>query len=173
MKVGLVGVMRSGKTTVADYLCQSYGFTRIKFADPLKDMLRSLGLNEDEIEGDLKMQPCNLLMGQTPRHAMQTLGTEWGRNMIHPNLWTRAWSERAGRHQLVVADDCRFPNEVDEIRRQAGKLIRIIPAYPGYVDPVDLHESEAYAASMEVDAEIINDGSIKQLCSTVYNAIWE
>lgn len=172
MIVGLVGRMGSGKSTVADSLCQTNGFTRVKFADPLKDMLRAIGLNEEQIEGDEKMTPCNLLMGQTPRHAMQTLGTDWGRDMIHPDLWTRLWSERAGQHSLVVADDCRFPNEARTILQQGGKLIRIVPAFHGYEGGEVKHESEAYADQMEVHHEILNDGSIQDLCRTVYSAIW-
>ena len=43
-------------------------------------MLYQLGLGEAHIEGALKEVPCELLGGKTPRYAMQTLGTEWGRD---------------------------------------------------------------------------------------------
>jgi len=170
--VGLVGRLGSGKTTVADYLEEQYGFSRVKFADPLKDMLRAIGLTEDHIEGHLKEEPCDLLMGQTPRHAMQTLGTEWGRNCLHPNLWVRLWAERAGTKRMVVTDDCRFPNEMDMIRINGGLLIRIVPGFPGFKDAPVQHESERYAMNCDVDIEIANDGSITQLCETAYKAIW-
>lgn len=170
--VGLVGRLGSGKTTAAEYLEEQYGFKRIKFADPLKDMLRAIGLTEDHIEGDLKEEPCDLLMGQTPRHAMQTLGTEWGRNCINQNLWVRLWLERAGQRRFVIADDCRFPNEMETIRRNGGTLIRVVPAFPGFKDAPVQHESERYAMDCEVHAEIINDGSIKQMCQAVYSAVW-
>jgi hypothetical protein len=49
---------------------------QVKFAGPLKSMCMALGLTEAHIEGHLKEVPCELLCGQTPRHAMQTLGTE-------------------------------------------------------------------------------------------------
>ena len=171
--VGLVGRIGSGKSTVASYLTEQYGFKLVKFADPLKDMLRTIGLDEDQIEGHLKEEPCDLLMGQTPRHAMQTLGTQWGRECIHPQLWTRLWLERVGQHRLVVTDDCRFPNEAATIRENKGKLIRIVPDYPGFIDHGVQHESEAHAMEMDVDLEVVNDGSITDLCKTVYQAIWE
>jgi hypothetical protein len=77
--IALTGYAGSGKSTLADILACEHGFTVVKFAGPLKAMLRALGLDEREIEGDLKEQPCQLLAGHTPRRAMQTLGTEWGR----------------------------------------------------------------------------------------------
>ena len=127
--IGLCGHSGSGKSVVADYLVSQYGFVRIKLASPLKNMLRAIGLSEREIEGDLKETPCDLLCGKTPRHAMITLGTEWGRDMIGPNLWTNTWARKAsklleqGFH--VVCDDVRFPNEVDAVRALGGAVIRI------------------------------------------------
>lgn len=170
--VGLIGRLGSGKTTAADYLVEQYGFSRIKFADPLKDMLRAIGLTDDHIEGDLKEEPCDLLMGQTPRHAMQTLGTEWGRNCIDQNLWVRLWLERAGAKRMVVADDCRFPNEMETIRKNGGTLIRIVPQFPDFKDAPVTHESERYAMECDVHAEVLNNGSIKEMCQAVYSAVW-
>ena len=97
------------------HLVAKHGFVRVRFADPLKAMMRQLGPGEREIDGDLKEVPSAILGGQTPRYAMQHLGTEWGRNLIHPDLWVMAWKERAKQCERVVADDCRFPNEVQNI----------------------------------------------------------
>jgi len=170
--IGLVGRLGSGKTTAAEYLEEQYGFSRVKFADPLKDMLRAIGLDEDHIEGHLKEEPCDLLMGQTPRHAMQTLGTEWGRNCIHPNLWVRLWMERAGTKRIVIADDCRFPNEMAAIRENGGTLIRIVPDFPGFKNAPITHESEQYAVDCDVDVEVTNNGSISEMCQAVYDGVW-
>src|SRR6516164_9279263 len=88
--VGFAGRMHSGKTTAALELIR-YGFVRVRFAGPLKSMLHALGLTPAELDGDLKEQPCALLGGVTPRHAQQTLGTEWGRACITPEVWVNAW----------------------------------------------------------------------------------
>lgn len=40
--LGLTGFAQSGKSTVADYLVEHHGFTRVSFAAPLKKMLRTL-----------------------------------------------------------------------------------------------------------------------------------
>jgi hypothetical protein len=127
MIVGLCGAIGSGKTTAAKHLVDARGFERVRFAGPLKNMMKALGLTYDEIDGHLKEEPCELLGGKTPRHAMQSIGTEWGRELIDPDLWVRAWKRNA---QLatsfhIVADDVRFPNEVDMIRSMGGKIIKV------------------------------------------------
>jgi hypothetical protein len=129
MLIGLTGLARSGKSTAADYLVKDKKYIRVPFAAPLKRMLRSLGLNDLEINGTLKEEPCDLLGGRSPRYAMQRLGTEWGRDLIHPNIWVELWrrdSERliAAGHS-VVADDCRFENEAKVLRDLGGKIVHI------------------------------------------------
>ena len=127
--IGLSGFAGSGKSTAAMWLVEHRGFTRVRFAGPLKAMMAALGLSQREIDGDLKEEPCVLLGGCSPRHAMQTLGTEWGRRLIDPDLWVRAWRKQAGDvlacGGLVVVDDCRFVNEVSAIRALDGFVIRI------------------------------------------------
>lgn len=159
--IGLTGLAGSGKSTAADYLIRKHGFVRVRFADPLKSMMKVLGLGHAEIDGDLKEQPCAMLMGKTPRWAMQSLGTEWGRDLIHPDLWIAAWEriacdvlDHGGR---VVADDVRFENEVAEISGMRGTLLRVIR--PGGVAGSHISENGTFA----VDREIKNSGSIADL----------
>ena len=119
--------MGSGKTFAADYLVDGLGYTRSKFAGPLKDMLRAMGLNEDQIEGDLKHTPSELLCGRTPRWAMQTLGSEWGRDYIGEDVWGNLWEQRVttllAAGMPVVVDDCRFENEAIRVKKLGGLII--------------------------------------------------
>lgn len=39
--IAISGYKRSGKDTIADYLVKNYGFSRVSFADPLKDLCSS------------------------------------------------------------------------------------------------------------------------------------
>lgn len=123
--IGFCGKAGAGKSTAAAYLARTYGFERVRFAGPLKAMLAALGCSPDEIDGSAKELPCDLLGGRTPRQAMQTLGTEWGRHLVTPDLWTRAWIRAAEGKSLVVADDVRFANEADLIRGRGGIVVEI------------------------------------------------
>lgn len=151
--IGFAGCAGAGKTTAARHMIEHHGFERVRFAGPLKDMMRAIGCTEDEIDGSRKEVPCDLLGGRTPRQAMQWLGTEWGREMIAPDLWTRAWAYAAAGKQKVVVDDVRFPNEVEAIRALGGVVIEIRTA--AAANPATLqHVSER--GGLDVDFSIIN-----------------
>jgi len=158
MLIAFSGRAGAGKTTAA-WFFERHGFVRTRFAGPLKDMIRALGLSEQEIDGDLKEKPCALLGGATPRHAMQTLGTEWGRELIHPELWAVIWQDRARRlldmGRSVVVDDCRFPNEVVAIKALGGKIVRIHTTDPA--SPGAAHCSETQ--NLPFDATVLNEGT--------------
>jgi hypothetical protein len=160
--IGLCGPAKSGKSLAAQYLANEYGFERVRFAGPLKAMLAALGLSPDEIDGDLKEQPSALLGGQTPRHAMITLGTEWGRQLIDPDLWINAWRlavDRLPPGVPVVVEDCRFANEAGEIRLLGGLTVRLDRRGAGI--GVN-HESEA--ANFTPDGAIDNNDTPEALC---------
>jgi hypothetical protein len=161
--IGLCGKIASGKSTAASYLETRYGFKRVRFAGPLKAMMAALGLSHAEIEGHLKERPCDLLGGKTPRFAMQTLGTEWGRNLIDSELWVRAWLRATEGWPLVVADDVRFPNEAKAVRDAGGLLIRIERPLP-YNDILG-HASEEQ--NFPVDRVVQNNAGIRELADNI------
>lgn len=143
--VAFTGLAGAGKTTAAAHLVVRRGFKRVRFAGPLKAMMAASGLSQREIDGDLKDLPCDLLGGKTPRWAMQSLGTEWGRNLISSDLWIRAWQKAVAAVPAgvpVVVDDCRFPNEADAVVAAGGILVRI--ERPAVVKEGYQHSSEGY-----------------------------
>lgn len=154
--IALCGPAGSGKSTIAAVL-QRRGYVLVKFATPLKNMLRAIGLTDAEIEGELKEQPCALLGGQTPRHAMQTLGTEWGRKLISRDIWVNAWRHeveaRLAAGEKVVVDDCRFPNELVTVLHLGGFPVRLERAGAG----TTAHASETGLADIELPV-LANDG---------------
>ena len=132
--VFIAGRRGAGKGEIAEYLMREHRFSTIKLADPLKDMLRVflkeyLGFNhemiERHIEGNLKEAPIPLLGGNSTRELMQTLGTEWGRQLV-PDMWiniaiARIQRKVSRRHRVVV-DDMRFPNEANVAQKLGAKL---------------------------------------------------
>jgi rhodanese-related sulfurtransferase len=145
--VGLIARKEAGKDTAAEVLLEQ-GYQNVKFAGALKDMIRCVlayqGADdttiERMIEGDLKEVPTDYLAGKTPRFAMQTLGTEWGRNLIGENFWVGAAIARAVGQPTVITD-VRFPNEVDAVHEAGGVAIGI---EADWIVPTEgEHESEA------------------------------
>lgn len=164
--VGLSGYAGVGKTEVARYLSAAHNYTPIKFAGPLKSMLRAIGLTEDEIEGNRKDRPCVTLGMRTPREAMQLLGTEWGRDNFGPNFWVNIAMDRTfdviDQGGAVVIDDVRFESEVSAIKTNGGVVLNV--TRPG-VGPVNGHSSDNQ--EIDFDAKIVNGGSRVDLCEAV------
>lgn len=162
--IGLAGRKGAGKDTVASVFLEQ-GFTNLKFAGGLKAMIATLlayqgvddAMIERMIEGDLKEVPSEFLGGKTPRFAMQTLGTEWGRDLISNNLWVGATMNRAGSVGDAVITDVRFPNECEAVRKAGGLTIRIQAS--DQADVSDAHPSEAMIDDLPVDGVFANDKS--------------
>lgn len=149
------GTAGSGKDTAAAVLIEN-GFARAPLAGPLKNMLRGLmrqvGISEDTlermVEGDLKEKPSPKLLGHTPRHAMQTLGTEWGRKHMGETFWLDTWLRMWGGEDLVVTD-CRFANEAEFLKNLGAEVYLV--KRPGFQRRMT-HASEdlSWADSCEV-----------------------
>lgn len=146
--VAFTGLAMSGKTTCADWMRDKFGFVRLSFAGPIKRMIATL-----TDERDKNAMP-DALCGQTLRHAYQTLGTEWGRNLIGHDIWLRAARHDIERYRGgcagITLDDARFCNEAQLIRDMGGVVIRL--HRPGLEQMQ--HASEAGISRALVDAEI-------------------
>lgn len=171
--IGLMGYARSGKDAVAETLVGQCGFTRIAFADKLREFLYAL---DPMIETDIYRYAMT-------RNAVDKIGWDALKEMSGNNkeLSPRAMLQRAGialretfgndilvdaaldalpPGGLYVAADVRFPNEVEAIRRRGGALWRVIR--PGY-GPVNGHISETAVDHVVADVTINNDSSLEAL----------
>lgn len=176
--IAFAGAAGSGKSLATEHLV-ARGFRVVKFAGPLKAMLTALyeetGAEpweiEERIEGKHKETACEVLQGHTPRHAMQTLGTEWGRNYIDPNFWVDLWAYRASRLLAagwdVVTDDLRFANEALAVESLGGTTILIERPNPSRA--ASDHVSEAFG--FETHEVILNDGTATDLEWAVDNIL--
>jgi hypothetical protein len=172
--IGIAGRAHSGKDTVANLLCARHGFTRYAFAMPIKDgLMAMLRLTRAEVDGADKDKPLDRLGGITTRRLMQTLGTDWGRNMIGEDLWLRMAEYWLGYHRQfsarIVVSDVRYENEAAWVRRQGGEIWHVERRDR---EPVERHSSEAgIAIVVGVDSVIANDEGLEQLEAQVRAAI--
>ena len=87
----------------------------------------------------------------TPRLLMQLIGTECGRQVIHPEVWVNSALSKADPDRVNVFSDTRFPNEADKMDLTI-RLIRRCSSCETYTHiqsnnckecyPDGLHESE-------------------------------
>ena len=195
MIIGVVGFIGSGKDTVADYLVNFHEFRRESFASTLKDAVAAVfGWDRTMLEGRTKESrewreqvdtwwADRLAMPTlTPRWVLQYWGTEVGRRSFHDEIWIASLENKLRNSKdNIVVSDCRFPNEIDSIKRSGGKIIWVqrgeLPDW--YHSAVEanngsnialndlksrnIHASEWSWIGSDVDAIIDNNGSIEDL----------
>lgn len=161
--IGICGAKRAGKNTLADALAVNLSLDHVSFAGPLRSFVADiLGENLATLEA-VKETPISWLDGVTPRQMMQTIGTEWGRMMIHPELWLRSLLRRIPPSGAVISD-VRFENEAKLIKDHGGVLIRVIRAGTG---TGDAHISETPVPEQYVDYTATNNGAPDEMVDQV------
>lgn len=166
--IGLTGLKGSGKDTAGQVL-KAGGYQEVKMAGALKEMTRTFlyyqGVDslivERMMEGDLKETPSDYFEGKTPREFMQLIGTEFGRDMIGPDIWVNSAMRRAASLDKAYFTDIRFPNEDDAIYAAGGKVYRV--ERDTDVNVYSLHESEQHIPTLRVSGIIDNQGTIEEL----------
>lgn len=168
--IGITGPAYGGKDTTADYVARNYPkYEKYSFATPMKEMLREgLGLTEEQLHGtNAQKEVVDPRYSRTSRYIMQTIGTEWGRKLIHPDIWVNALDQRIGAGFAVIAD-VRFENEAAFVREN-GFLIHL----SGRSAQVRDHVSEA---GVEFDAgandvRVSNDANLATLYMRVQDVL--
>ncbi len=207
MIIGLSGFSGTGKDTVALELAK-LGFVVVSFADPLKRIVRDVfDFSPEHLWGPSHNRntqygnyPRPVRRGTdnpgeaflTPRYALQTLGTEWGRD-CYPDIWVEYalrvarrlgenWATRYSPQRGVYTDpltiplmregvvipDCRFLNELTLLRANDARIVRI--RRPGKESPAFNHPSETEQLQLpdsDFDYVLQNDGAVADLPAKV------
>ena len=155
--IAICGLKRSGKDTIADYLCTNYGYTKIKIATPLKQGLQSMfGFTDEQLETD-KKDEIDTRWGVEPRKVMQFIGTDVMQYMLKdiiPDIGRKIWIKTLIEQHIInttkntdkyyVIPDLRFMHEYDELKKYNAVLWRVdrINEIDNMTNACDSHISE-------------------------------
>ena len=162
MVIGLAGYKGCGKDAIASWLVKQHGFTKLAFADPLREIMHQM----NPIVGDFARNPpmryrdavgiygydeAKRLYPEM-RRLMQELGAT-ARDVIDPYVWIDVLEKHLPPGPVVITD-VRYPNEANMIQDIGGVVFRVLR--PGTAP--DGHSSEAQ--DFPVGFVVLNDESI-------------
>lgn len=208
--IGIVGWISSGKDTVADYLVNCHNYRKDSFANTLKDAVAAVfGWDRELLEGRTEQArewreqvdtwwAERLNMPKlSPRWILQHWGTEVCRQAFHDDIWIASIENKLRNSQdNIVISDCRFPNEIQAIKRVGGKVVWVKrgPLPDWYDDAVNfnagqqrigwsigkyslgqlgIHASEYSWIGTDFDLVIENNGTVDDLCDQIRNLVVE
>lgn len=160
-----------GKSTIAVHVAEILNLPIVSAAATLKKMiavlLQEYGFNDEKIKyyitNPIGKEEVIPEIGVTPRFMMETIGTNWGRQTIHPNLWSNI-----ARHQLEqggIADDTRFPQEVVP----GSILIEVVR--PGVKYNPDIPSEAGLSQSIPRALVLHNTGTVNEAVQEVLKVV--
>ena len=167
MIIGLTGYAQSGKDTVAKILVENYGYTRVAFADKIRDFLYEMNPMVDNVAGEpifLKERVDRdgwEVAKKNPqiRRTLQNAGVS-ARKVFGEDFWVDKALASILRHENTVITDVRFINEAEMVKHQDGQVWRIKRLG---VTAVNGHVSEQEMDDYPVDQIFTNNSSIEDL----------
>jgi hypothetical protein len=168
--IALTGPKGVGKSSIAKEIESQDWQDRciLSFAEPLRRMASHLMPMQNMTDPELKEAPIDWLGGKTPRQILQSLGTDWGRNMVSPTIWIdtmrRIITEQA--FETIIIDDCRFENEAGMVREMGGIVVGLEREGIAYTNE--------HASEMPVKADMIVDaGDIAKAARAIEQIAFE
>ena len=174
LRIALTGRMRSGKSTIADYLWLTHGFAKVSFASSLK-------LTADRLFSHL-YEPIydgrSIREYRKPRALLQELGQKL--REIDEDVWIKQAEQSMRVFENyrttagIVIDDLRQPNEYEWARANGFVIIRVNAPDEMRIERAkaegddfsegDLtHDTEQHCDKFDVDYTITNDGDLVDL----------
>ena len=136
LRIAFTGKTRTGKTTSANYLLRTYGFTKISFTGKL-------------IECAHEFFPEQFEKGEKPQQLIQELGAKM--REIDRDVWVKYVTKRVEKlpkETDIVIDDMKFPNEYEAVKSLGFLVVRLDPS----------NEDE-----LPYDVLLKNDGKVEDL----------
>lgn len=170
--IALHGLPGVGKDAFANRLIEGGGWSKISFAAPLKrGMSTMLNIPMEDIDNPSLKNAPNYKYGRSIRYMLQTLGTEWGRNLITDDIWIQLAREgidhQFSNYMSVINTDLRFPNESIMIKEMGGYVIHITrnenrDGDNAITNGASTHQSNAGIPKELIDYVIHNDGTLDE-----------
>jgi len=165
MIIGLTGYAQSGKDSVANILVENYGYQRIAFADPIRDLLYATNpmLKEGyRVKGLVDVYGWDRVKVDYPeaRRLLQELGVG-ARKVFGDMFWVKQALRQLEVEGNFVITDVRYPNEAKAIREHQGSQIWRVKR--SGVDAVNSHDSESAMDGEKVDQIFVNNGTLEDL----------
>lgn len=165
MIIGLTGYAQSGKDSVANILVENYGYQRVAFADPIRDLLYATNpmLKEGyRVKGLVDVYGWDKVKVDYPeaRRLLQELGVG-ARKVFGDMFWVQQALRKVHFEGNYVITDVRYPNEAKSIRKYDNSQIWRVKR--SGVDAVNSHESESAMDGEKVDQIFVNNGTLDDL----------
>jgi hypothetical protein len=167
--IALTGAKGVGKTSIAKQIASRDSESRciLSFADPLRRMMAQLIPMDAMTDPAQKEQPVEWLGGKSPRQLLQSLGTDWGRDMVSATIWIDAMRKLIAEQTFgtIIIDDCRFENEAQMVQDMGGFVILLHREGVNYTHE---HVSEVPITFTNM---LIDAGDIKSAADDIIDAI--
>lgn len=151
--IGICGFQGVGKDTFSNYLVNNFDFKKFSFAAATKDVLSIIfGWDRSLLEGDTlesrtfretidpwwseKLSIPDL----TPRKVLQMVGTDLFRKHFNNEIWVHIVEKKIiellkkNSSEKIIVSDCRFPNEINMLKKFGCKIIHIHRNLPEWFD---------------------------------------
>lgn len=173
--IALIGRARSGKDSIAARLVGAHGYTRVAFADPLKDAALRLdpivtyeraggGYLPTYLSRAVSWHGWEYAKDRFPevRRTLQNLGQSI--RDVHPNFWVNLAMDTVDSIAgPVVVTDCRYRNEVEALKARRFRIVRVVRPPHGGELTGHQHVSETELDDFRQDATAYNSGTLHQL----------
>jgi len=184
MRIAFAGPRATGKTTLAHYLEEHYGFTRMSLATPIKRIIAEapadsyeryqflLGWGRELFPGRLVLatrfasEATRVLSTERdPGRRAQLIGTDVGR-ALDQEVWIRYLLEHLPSGPVAV-DDVRFRNECEQLRAAGFVIVRLT------APPDVLAARLATRAAERRDPGHASERGLEGIPDDYWDAVWD
>ena len=170
MIIGIAGYKGSGKDSLGEILTTTFGWNKMSFAQPIKDLVHNtFGIDKAILSGtdgerEFRELPLPDWFNLSSRDMLQKVGMAFREN-LHKDIWVKILENQYNScKEHVVITDVRFPNEVEMINKHGFVVCVKRDGFYG-----DSHESEHALDGHAFSYAFNNDGTKEALQAKFYN----